>query len=271
MENAGHSSTQKPATAARMYDYYLGGVHNFPADQEAARKVIAQFPKITVAARANRAFLRRAVRYLVEAGVRQFLDIGSGIPTEGNVHEIAQAAAPEAHVVYVDIDSVAVAESLELLDGNQRATAIRANLRSPQDVIDHPSVRRLLDFSQPVGLLLAAVLHFVPDDEEAYGVVAQLARSLVPGSYLAVSHVAAESFVPTSDEMRVAVDVYQRQTTTSATSRSHDAIARFFTGFDLVDPGISWVHEWRPEPDEPVECDPGPFRSGEWAGVGLKK
>ena len=271
MDDAGHGTTQKPATAARMYDYYLGGVHNFPADQEAAQNVIAQFPLITVAARANRAFLRRAVRHLIGAGVRQFLDIGSGIPTEGNVHEIAQLEAPEARVVYVDIDPVAVAESLDLLSGNRQAIAIRANLRSPRVILEHPQVRGLLDFEQPIGLLLAAVLHFVPDDTEAYDVVGQLAKALPSGSYLVVSHVAAEAFEPSSEQMKAAVDVYQRQTTTSAASRDRHDIERFFAGFELVEPGVVWVHEWRPDPDEPIECDPGPFRSGEWAGVGRKK
>src|SRR6266536_4281960 len=148
--------TPKPATAARIYDYYLGGVHNFPADREAARQVIAMYPFIPAAARANRAFLGRAVRFLADAGIRQFLDIGSGIPTGGNVHEIAQGIAPDARVVYVDIDPVAVAESLEILEGNERATAIRANLCSPQVILGHPDVRRLLDLKQPVGLLLVA-------------------------------------------------------------------------------------------------------------------
>jgi trans-aconitate methyltransferase len=271
MDNGAPGSTQKPATAARIYDYYLGGIHNFPADREAARKVIAQFPNLPVIARANRAFLRRAVRHLVDAGVRQFLDIGSGIPTEGNVHEIAQEAAPDARVVYVDIDPVAVAESLEILDGNQRATAVRADLRSPKSILDHPVMRRLLDLDEPVGLLLGAVLHFVPDDTQAYDVVTQLVAALAPGSYLVVSHIAAESFVPSSDQMKLASDVYQRQTATPVMSRNLAEVQRFFTGVELLDPGVVWVHEWRPDPDEPADSAGDPQRGGGWTGVGRKK
>jgi len=272
MDIGAQNTAQKPATAARMYDYYLGGIHNFPADQEAARRVIAQFPLMPVVARANRAFLRRAVRNLVGAGIRQFLDIGSGIPTAGNVHEVAQAVAPDAHVVYVDIDPVAVAESLEILDGNDLATAIRMDLRNPRGILDHPATRRLLDFSQPVGLLLAAVLHFVPEDAQAYGVVAQLVAAAPPGSYLAVSHVAAESFVPGNDKTRAAVDVYQRQTTTSVRPRDRSEIERFFGGLDLLEPGLVWVHEWRPDPaDTPPDHIANPQESGEWAGIGYKE
>jgi hypothetical protein len=270
MNNAAQGSTQKPATAARIYDYYLGGIHNFPADQEAARKVIAQFPNMPVIARANRAFLRRAVRHVVDAGVRQFLDIGSGIPTEGNVHEIAQETTPDARVVYVDIDPVAVAESLEILDGNERATAIRADLRSPQTILDHPGVRRLLDFDQPIGLLLAAVLHFAPDDTQAYDVVAQLVAALAPDSYLIVSHIAAESFVPGTDQMKLASDIYQRQTATPVMSRNRAEIQRFFAGVELVDPGVVWLPEWQPEPDESTKFADNPQHSGGWAGVGRK-
>jgi hypothetical protein len=269
MDNAAHRTTPKPATAARIYDYCLGGIHNFPADQEVARKLIAQFPFIPAVARANRAFLGRAVRDLADAGLRQFLDIGSGIPTEGNVHEIAQAIAPDSHVVYVDIDPVAVAESLEILDGNERATAIRADLRSPQTVLDHPSVRRLLDFDQPIGLLIASVLHFVPDDTQAYDAVAELVAALAPGSYLVVSHAATESF-PISEGRARAADLYRQQTATSGVSRTRSETQRFLTGLELLDPGVVWTHQWQPDPDEPVELADDPHSSGEWAGVGRK-
>lgn len=270
MDKGAQGTTNRPATSARIYDYCLGGVHNFPADQEVARKLIAQFPFIPAVARANRAFLRRAVRQLADAGVRQFLDIGSGIPTEGNVHEIAQEIAPDSRVVYVDIDPVAVAESLEILDGNERATAVRADLRSPQTVLDHPGVRRLLDFDQPIGLLLASVLHFVPDDTQAYDAVARLVAALAPGSYLVVSHAATESF-PRGSERAKAAELYQRQTATPGGSRSRSETERFFTGIELVDPGVVWTHEWRPDPDEPTEFADGPQRNGEWAGVGRTK
>jgi hypothetical protein len=270
MDNGAQGITQKPATSARMYDYYLGGIHNFPADQEAARKVVEKFPFIPAVARANRAFLRRAVRHLAEAGVRQFLDIGSGIPTEGNVHEIAQEVAPDTRVVYVDIDPVAVAESLEILEGNERATALRADMRSPETILDHQRVRRLLDFDQPIGLLLAAVLHFVPDDTQAYGSVTQLVAALPPGSYLVVSHTATETFRPISQQVTTE-DVYRRQTATPGTVRSRSEVERFFTGVEMLDPGVVWVREWRPDTDEPAELPDGPPQGGVWAGVGRKK
>ncbi|GII24805.1 SAM-dependent methyltransferase [Planosporangium mesophilum] len=269
MDNGAQGRTQKPATAARMYDYYLGGIHNFPADREAADKIMAQFPFVPMAARTNRAFVRRAVRQLVDAGVRQFLDLGSGIPTVGNVHEIAQKQAPDTRVAYVDIDSVAVAESLEILEGNERATAVRADLRNPRAVLDHPGVRRLLDFDQPIGLVMAAVLHFVPEDAEAYDLVAQFVAALAPGSYLVLSHIAAEAFVADSDEGRAAREVYQRRTATPVWSRSRAEVQRFFAGLELLDPGLVEVHEWRPDEDALEDLGDNQ-RSGSWAGVGRK-
>jgi hypothetical protein len=269
MDNSAQAIGQNPATAARMYDYYLGGVHNFPADREAAERVIAQFPFMPVVARANRAFLGRAVRYLTGVGIRQFLDIGSGIPTEGNVHEIAQGQAPDARTVYVDVDPVAVSESLMLLEGNEQADAIRGDLRDPSGILNHPRVRRQLNFDQPIGLLLAAILHFVPDDTQAYDSVAQMVAALAPGSYLVVSAAAAESFAPNNELTRAVIDVYRQRTTTSAASRSRSEIERFFTGLDLVEPGVVWLHQW-PDPGLSSEFDDDPTRSGEWAAIGRK-
>ena len=227
------------------------------------------FPDIPVGARANRAFLRRAVGYLAGVGVRQFLDLGSGIPTEGNVHEIAEQVAPDARVVYVDIDPVAVAEGLEILDGNDRATAIRADLRSPVAILDHPELRKLFDLDQPVALLMIAVLHFITEDAEAYGLVEQLAEMVAPGSYLVVSHAAAESFAPSDDRVTAAKDIFQRQTTTSGKARSRSETERFFTGrIELVDPGVVWLPEWRPGPNDVTELADEPQRSSAWAGVG---
>lgn len=258
---------QKPATAARMYDYFLGGIHNFPADQEAAKNVIAQFPFIPAGARANRGFLGRAVRYMAESGVRQFLDLGSGIPTQGNVHEIAQSIAPQARVVYVDIDPVAVAESLELLDGNDGATAIRADVLNPSSVLDHPQVRELLHPGEPTGLLMAAVLHFVPDDGQAHDVVARLRGALAPGSYLLVSHAAVEAFPDSDAKIDQVGDVYRRKTTSAGVLRTRAEVTGFLAGTELVDPGVVWLSEWRPDPDTPAEFT-DPARSCAWAGVG---
>jgi hypothetical protein len=269
--------TAKPATAARIYDYILGGIHNFPADREAARELIAQFPFVPAASRANRAFLSRAVREVAAAGVHQFLDVGSGIPTVGNVHEIARDAVPDARVTYVDMDPVAVAESLEILEGDDRAIAVRADLRDPRSILDHPGVRRHLDLEQPVGLLLVAVLHFVPDRTQAYDVVGQLVDALAPGSYLVLSHAAAETYLPeadqesitaSTDQLKVAERIYTKRTTTPGMLRTRAETAQFFTGLDLLDPGVVWLQEWRP--DGATELADDPRSNGSWAGVGRK-
>ena len=253
-----------------MYDYWLGGVHNFPADQEAARRILELYPDTALGAQSNRAFMRRAVQYMADAGIRQFLDIGSGIPTQGNVHEIAQQSAPESRVAYVDIDTVAVAEGLELLADNPAATAIRADLRDPGAILAHPQLGGLLDLAQPTGLLLCAVLHFISDDDHPYGVVADLVDALAPGSYLAVSHVAAEAVGPASSSYENATGVYRRRTTSAVTARSHAEVERFFTGLELVDPGVVWHPLWRPEPGAQDPFQAEPERSLGWAGVARK-
>ena len=256
----------KPATAARIYDYLLGGVHNFPADREVAEKVIAGMPNARTAARANRAFLGRAVRYLAAQGVDQYIDIGAGIPTQGNVHEILREVRPQARVVYVDIDPLAVAESMDLLAGDERATAVHGDLRDPGPILEHPEVRRLLDLDQPVGLLLVAVLHFVPDDAVAHGAVELLRQALAPGSYLAASHGATER-APTDayPSMERAYD--QRTMTGSAKARDRAEFAQFFADWELVDPGIVWLSEWRPDPADQSD---DPTVSGGWAAVARK-
>jgi len=176
------------ANPARVYDYVLGGTHNFLADQDVARAIAAVDPNIREMARVGRACLGRVVRFLAAAGIRQYLDIGSGIPTEGNVHEVAQQAAPGSRVVYVDVDPVAVAHSQAILAGNQNAAVIQADLREPEEILAHDAARRLIDFGQPVGLLLCAVLHFVADDEDPWRILATLRDALPPGSYLMVGH-----------------------------------------------------------------------------------
>jgi SAM-dependent methyltransferase len=241
---------QHPATAARIYDYLLGGVHNFPADREVAQTVVASFPLAQAGIRANRAFLQRAVRHLTEAGVRQFLDVGSGIPTVGNVHEIAQAIAPDARVVYVDTDPVAVAESLTLLEGNDYATAVRGDLLDPDAIVDHPQVREVLDFDQPIALLLVALLHFVADDDAAHAAVGRLRGALTPGSYLVVSHVTDDGQDLSPDGVKDVEDAYRSRAATTGRMRSRADIAEFFDGLELVEPGLVWVPEWRAEPGE---------------------
>jgi hypothetical protein len=263
--NEGNS---KPATAARIYDYHLGGTHNFPADRQAAQAVTEMFPFVTALARNNRAFLRRAVRYVAGQGIRQFLDIGSGIPTEGNVHEVAQEIVPDARVLYVDIDPVAVSESLDILAGNDHATAIRADFRDPQTILDHPQLRKIIDFDQPVALLLVALLHFVPDDDRATKSLEQLLALLPSGSYLAISHGSAEGMEVDLDDLDSAQAVYKRETATPFVLRSRAQVARFFDGIDLVEPGLVWLPEWHPAPDDPTDFVADPSKSGGLAAVG---
>jgi SAM-dependent methyltransferase len=251
-----------------MYDYFLGGVHNFPIDREAARQVLAQYPLTTLAVRANRAFLGRAVRFLVAAGVRQFLDIGSGMPTVGNVHEIAEQTAGQTRVVYVDIDPVAVSESLELLAGNPLVTAIRGDVCVPEEILGHIRVRELLDFSQPIGLLMVALLHFVPDDDEAYRVVSKLVDALAPGSYLVISHSTTDGLNLSAEAVARGREVYRQQTATPMRPRTHAETARFFTTTDLVEPGLVAAPLWRPAPDDPVDFADNPAGSGFLAGIG---
>ena len=264
------SAGRNVATAARIYDFLLGGVHNFPADRQTAQQAMAQLPDIAIGAQANRAFLRRAVRHLVAAGVHQFLDLGSGIPTQGNVHEIAQQVVPDARVLYVDIDPVAVAESQEILGGNPYAKAIRADVRDAQGILGHPSTRGLLDFSQPIAVILAALLHFIPDGEEAYGLVEHFMGAVVPGSYLIASHVTADGLPVSQEQTEAVVDRYRQKTATTAAGRSHAEVERFFTGLELVDPGVVWVSEWRPEPGEPDPTAGDPPRSMTYGGVARK-
>jgi SAM-dependent methyltransferase len=238
-------------SVARMYDYYLGGSHNFAADRAAARAVVDAVPEAPLMAQANRAFLRRAVQFLAESGVRQFLDIGSGIPTVGNVHEIAQRIAPESRVVYVDVDPVAVAHSREILSGNDRAVVIREDLRHPERILAHPDVRGMLDLSQPVAVMIVAVLHFVPDDDRPAEVLRALREALAPGSYLVLSQASDEGRHDTG-ERDEAERVYQR-TDNPLIVRSRAELTSLFDGFELVDPGVVWVPQWRPETPESAE------------------
>jgi hypothetical protein len=263
------STDQKPATAARMYDYYLGGTHNFPADRAAAQAVAQMYPLTAAVARTFRAFLRRSVRYLADNGMRQFLDIGSGIPTVGNVHEIAQGVWPESRVVYADIDPVAVSESLEILEGNAHAIAIRADVRSPRAVLGHPQVRRMLDFDQPVAVLLCAVLHFVPDDAEAKAAVTELMDAVPSGSYLVVSHTGTEEPFEHDDVDKIQ-GVYKRQTATPVTMRTRSEVSAFFDGLELVEPGLVWLPQWRPEPDDPADFRDRPETSNGLCGIARK-
>jgi hypothetical protein len=255
---------------ARIYDYLLGGKDNYPADREVAEQVVAIAPVARDVVQDNRAFLRRVVRFLTrEAGIRQFIDLGSGLPTQGNVHEIAQAIAPEARVVYVDNDAMVVTHSRALLAGDN-TLAVQADLREPDVILKHPEVRELIDFDQPIALLLVAILHFLPDDQDPLGIVARFRDALPAGSYLAISHgtrdiptrpdISAEAMA----EMGTRVERLYQQTTASIVTRTRPQVERFFDGFDLLDPGLVEIQRWRP--DDQSSLLPGGF----YGGVGRK-
>jgi hypothetical protein len=252
----------KRANVARVYDYLLGGSHHFLADQDLGRSLAAVDPNVRAIARANRDFLGRAVRFLSSAGIRQFLDIGSGIPTQGNVHE---AAGPDAHVVYADIDPVAVAHSRAILAGHPNTAAIEADLRDPAAILGDATTRRLIDFRQPVGLLLVSVLPFLGDAEEPRHIVAVLRDALAPGSYLAICHATSHGRPAVTQAMD---KVYRGSVQAGGTIRGRADILRFFHGFELVEPGLVNVPLWRPDSPADVPADPEQF----WvlAGVGVK-
>ncbi|SME94445.1 SAM-dependent methyltransferase [Streptomyces sp. Amel2xC10] len=251
-------------SVSRIYDYYLGGSHNFEVDREAARKAMEFMPGLPKIMQANRAFMRRAVRWAAGEGVDQFLDIGSGIPTFGNVHEVAQAARPGARVVYVDHDPVAVAHSEAVLEQNADADVVAADLRKPREILDSPQVRGLIDLDRPVALLLVAILHFVEDADDPYTAVAELSAALAPGSMLVLTHASYEGIPLPTERAGGAVDVY-KDIRNPLIMRSRDEIARFFEGYDMVEPGLVPMPEWRPD-TAPEDEDPYAF-SG-FAGVG---
>lgn len=250
-------------SVARMYDYYLGGSHNFAADRAAAGAMMAAVPEAPLMAQANRAFMRRAVHFLTEAGVRQFLDIGSGIPTVGNVHEIADRVAPDSRVVYVDVDPVAVAHSREILSQHDRATVIQEDLRRPDRILAHPDLHALLDLSQPVALMVVAVLHFVADHDRPAECLRTLREALAPGSFLVLSQASDEGQF--GDAARNDAEQVYRNTDNPLILRDRAELTALFDGFDLVEPGLVWVPQWRPDsPDQAEDA----ARSGFLGGVG---
>ena len=251
-------------SVSRIYDFYLGGSHNFEVDREAARKAMDFLPGLPKIMQANRAFMRRAVRFAVDEGIDQFLDIGSGIPTFGNVHEVAQAASPGARVVYVDHDPVAVAHSQAVLDGNEGAGVVAADLRKPQEILASAEVERLIDLNRPVALLLVAILHFVEDADDPYTAAAELSQALAPGSLLILTHASYEGIPLPPERAAGTVDVY-KDIRNPLIMRSRDEIARFFEGYDMVEPGLVPMPHWRPQ-TAPEDEDPYAF-SG-FGGVG---
>jgi S-adenosyl methyltransferase len=240
--------TSKPHIA-RVYDYWLGGKDNFAADRAAAEQVIATFPDVLVSVRAQRAFLGRAVHYLVtEANIRQFLDIGTGLPSGNNTHEVAQRAAPQARVVYVDNDPIVLLHARILLASSpEGATAyIEADLRDTGTILAQAT--DVLDFSQPVGLMLLGVLHCIPDADDPAAIVSRLLAAVPTGSYLTIAHPASD----VTERINTSMRTYNQQGAAPVTARTHAQVSRFFEGLDLIEPGVVQVHRWRPGTGEPA-------------------
>ncbi|MFJ6841818.1 SAM-dependent methyltransferase [Streptomyces griseoluteus] len=264
-DSAGAGSGTEPgkASVARMYDAMLGGQHNFAIDREAVAAFTAIDPRVRTLARANRDFLGRAVRFLIDSGVRQFIDLGSGIPTQGNVHEVAQAADPDARVAYVDNDPVAVAHSASLLADNPGADIVDGDIRRPADVLAAPQLRKLIDFEQPVAVLMITILHFITPQEDPRALVGAFRDALPAGSWLAMSHATNQD---RPDTAAAVGQLYRSRATSPVTARSYEEILGLFDGFELTEPGLVHVPLWRPDPA--VALPDNPTEYWVYAGVG---
>ncbi|HTV99286.1 MAG TPA: SAM-dependent methyltransferase [Streptosporangiaceae bacterium] len=252
------------ANQARIYDYLLGGKDNYAADREAVDAVLKIAPEMGFTARANRAFLGRAVRYLaVEAGIRQFLDIGTGIPTAGNTHHVAQAAAPESRVVYVDYDPIVLAHARALLTSSEAGATeyIDADLRDTDTILLRAG--RLLDFTQPVAVTMLFILHAIADEDDPHAIVATVLDALPPGSYLALSHLGSDIF--DEEAQQGFQNIVGRMSQQQYTGRNREQMLRFFKGMELVEPGLVRIEEWRPDPGSVAD-----YKSTAWGAVGRK-
>ncbi|RVX42171.1 S-adenosyl methyltransferase [Nonomuraea polychroma] len=246
--------TTKPSVA-RVYDFMLGGKDNYEIDRQVARRVLEVAPDGPEAARANREFLARVVRYLAgEAGIRQFLDLGSGLPTQGNVHEIAQSVTTHPHVVYVDHDPIVLIHGRALLAVDDTTTVVEAELTDPEAILAHPDVKRLIDFTEPVALLMFAILHHLADDEDPGGITRRIMNHLAPGSYLAVSHFhnPGEAMPEVSEQAYSAEKIFNESLGTGRW-RTREEILAYFDGLELVEPGLVPLPEWRPDADDRAE------------------
>ncbi|MCE7001338.1 SAM-dependent methyltransferase [Kibdelosporangium philippinense] len=254
----------------RVYDAYLGGSHNTAVDRAFVDKAEQILPSIRPLARSNRSFLRRAVTYAVSQGITQFLDIGSGAPTVGNVHEIALRANPDAHVVYVDSNTIAVQSSAMVLQEHKvtdRVAMIQEDLRNPDGILNHPRTLELIDFSKPVCVLMVALLHFVGDEDKPGELIAYYRSKLAPGSMLALSHICNdEAPQDQKDQVDAFVRAYEN-TTTRLYSRTKAEMEKLFEGWDMVEPGVVHPPDWRP--DNPIDSDMSAYYLG-WCGVGRK-
>lgn len=251
---------------ARIYDYALGGGHNLASDREVFDQLVKIQPNARQIAWSNRAFMRRAVLFMIESGIRQFLDLGSGIPTVGNVHEIAQKADPECRVVYVDIEEVAIAHSRLLLDEVEKAAIVEADFTRPDDVLKHSETLKLIDFSAPVGLLAVASVHHVPAETDVYSAFERYRDAVAPGSALAISHFTSDFEKVHAKEI---IEAVQAKAHNTACLRTRGEIIDLFGDFEIVSPGLVAASNWRPDITPP----PGvhPEEDGIWAGVGVKR
>lgn len=258
-------------SAARAYDYMLGGHHNFEVDREFAEQVMRSAPQAADFARTNRAWLRRMVCYLLDHGVRQFLDLGSGIPTVGNTHQIAQTVGIETRTVYVDREAVAYHHGRQLLEkegATHQAGIIHADLRDVSGVVGHPEVERLLDFSQPVGLLFVMVLPYVSDEDDPGRIISAYLDTMVPGSYLAISTTTQDGATPElRTQARAAQHLYD-QAREPVYARTWEEIAAWFAGTELVAPGLVELPDWRPDPDSDEQPPPARQRTLAYGGIG---
>ena len=241
------------ANASRIYDYALGGMHNFRVDRETWKRVEEIFPDARTLARANRAFLARAVEWFAESGVDQFLDLGSGIPTLGNVHEVAQEVNPSARVMYVDIDPVAVEQSKSLLRGNPYATAIVGDLRDTNAILRDPRLLDFLDFSRPIAVLMVAVLHFITDDEDPRSIINAIGAAVASGSFLAVSHVGPEATQEGRDRQEAVRKLYEKTPTPLAIRDARRLQDLIGDAFELLPPAVVTADQWHPDPDDEAE------------------
>lgn len=254
--------------AARMYDYYLGGAHNFALDRKLADQALQVAPWLRDLARLNRAWLRRAVEFMMAQGIRQFLDLGSGIPTAGNVHEVAHRVDPTARVVYVDYESVAVhhAHALLVNENVGNVGVVWADVRTPEAVLDHQNTRRLIDYTEPLGLIIAGLMLFISDDHDPSGLVAAYRDRCAPGSYMGISTQTNDRADPkTAEQLNAVLRLYENADE-QMHPRDHATIESWFTGTDLVEPGLVLLHEWRPEPAGPEVTTPARLLG--YGGVG---
>ncbi|MEM8534174.1 MAG: SAM-dependent methyltransferase [Chloroflexota bacterium] len=264
--NTSNNLSMDRPNAARMYDYFLGGSHNFIVDRKAADQVLNIYPDTALIARVNRAFLQRVVKYLLRQGINQFLDIGSGIPTAGNVHEIVHATKPDARVVYIDNDPIAVAQSKQILANNPHADIIDADARQPEAILSHSITTSLIDFQKPIAILLVSLLHFIADDAEVKKIISTLRNATVSGSYLVLSHITKEN-IP--EEIAKQAEQIYKNSSTPICYRTQVEMQALFDGFELIEPGVVIPPQWHSENPDDLGLDKLD-RIALYGGVGRK-